>query len=333
MPGPAPEDDASDSRTASVGFSQTRGRKAAQGASQNSVKSRFKKNAAQAREFSNSILADDHESQRSSDSIVTDEDQFAEPTAPWHSQAPTGGIQPSVSWNKSDRGAIRTKLRSSGTGKLAATPNTSFEEVNSTYRQSRSSSVSNSGHGDQPAGEESRTQKRGDSQSRPHIVINSSSDSEAGEVTEGEDTMVLNMGSVGHAGESAHASYETEHEGEGAHETQDGEKMGNVSQKHSAHDSAKSSNDLANARGLKEAAMRAFNDKYRSDPQTLANLHREDLELQAKYIFYNVAIDELDLRRPITCMDCFKEGHLADVCPDKEVCAPSFFFCGPSRWV
>ena len=185
--------------------------------------------------------------------------------------------------------------------------------------------MSSSDHHHRLPGERPDPQEYSDAQARPPIVINSSSDSEAGEITEGEDTMVLNMGAVGQAGEAADTACHTElAEDKGAHGEQDEKNLENASQKSLTTNGTEVPHELMSEQGLKEAAIRAFNDKYRSDPQTLADLHREDLELQAKYIFYNVTIDMLDLRRPITCMECFKEGHLADVCPNKEVCSSRF---------
>ena len=325
MSGSVPELDEPDSRTASVGLLQLRSKKAAEASSQNSQHSHVTKNTRKAGEFSSSIPADNNGNQSSSEDTDTDEDQLTEPTAHSHSQNPNGGIQPSVSWNKSDRGAIRTKLRPVGVEKSAKASGISFEEVNSTYWRRRSASMSGSDHHHRLRGERPKSQEYNDAQARLPIVIDSSSGSEAGEITEGEDEMVLNMDAVGQAGEAAGTTYHAElAEDKGAHGGQNEKNLESASQKSLATNGTEAPHDIMSAQSLKEAAIRAFNDKYRVDPQTLADLHREDLELQAKYIFYNVTIDMLDLRRPITCTECLKEGHLADVCPNKEVRNPGF---------
>ena len=69
----------------------------------------------------------------------------------------------------------------------------------------------------------------------------------------------------------------------------------------------------------KEEAFRHFAQKYPTNPETLADLNREDMESQAKYIFYDREINDINLQLPVTCTECMREGHLAEVCPYKEV--------------
>ncbi|KAL2821957.1 hypothetical protein BJX63DRAFT_427318 [Aspergillus granulosus] len=68
----------------------------------------------------------------------------------------------------------------------------------------------------------------------------------------------------------------------------------------------------------KEDAFARFAQKYPAAPLILADLDREDLETQARAMFYDRDINDVNLQLPITCIECLREGHLAEVCPTKE---------------
>ncbi|KAJ0426380.1 hypothetical protein BJY00DRAFT_84318 [Aspergillus carlsbadensis] len=70
--------------------------------------------------------------------------------------------------------------------------------------------------------------------------------------------------------------------------------------------------------GAKEDAFARFAQKYPAAPLILADLDREDLETQAQTMFYDRDINDVNLQMPITCIECLREGHLAEVCPTKE---------------
>ncbi|KAL2861450.1 hypothetical protein BJX68DRAFT_5219 [Aspergillus pseudodeflectus] len=70
--------------------------------------------------------------------------------------------------------------------------------------------------------------------------------------------------------------------------------------------------------GAKEDAFARFSQKYPAAPLILADLDREDLETQARTMFYDRDINDVNLQLPITCIECLREGHLAEVCPTKE---------------
>jgi protein AIR1/2 len=72
--------------------------------------------------------------------------------------------------------------------------------------------------------------------------------------------------------------------------------------------------------GAKGDAFARFAQKYPAPPLILADLDREDLETQARTMFYDRDINDVNLQLPITCIECLREGHLAEVCPTKEVC-------------
>jgi protein AIR1/2 len=49
----------------------------------------------------------------------------------------------------------------------------------------------------------------------------------------------------------------------------------------------------------------------------LADLSVEELEQQYKYCFYGLARDQIDLSRPVICVECLDEGHTDTSCPEK----------------
>ncbi|KAI5304611.1 hypothetical protein KEM56_006260 [Ascosphaera pollenicola] len=67
----------------------------------------------------------------------------------------------------------------------------------------------------------------------------------------------------------------------------------------------------------RQTALQKLRAKYPIEPTTLADLTRQDLEKQAKYLFYHLDINAIDLALPIRCIECFQEGHLAEICPNK----------------
>lgn len=49
----------------------------------------------------------------------------------------------------------------------------------------------------------------------------------------------------------------------------------------------------------------------------LANLSADELEIQYKYCFYGLARDQIDMNRPVICIECLQEGHMRSTCPEK----------------
>ncbi|KAL2406644.1 hypothetical protein ABEF93_007842 [Exophiala dermatitidis] len=49
----------------------------------------------------------------------------------------------------------------------------------------------------------------------------------------------------------------------------------------------------------------------------LADLTPDELELQLKYALFDVSHDQVDLRRPAVCLSCLQEGHVEEKCPEK----------------
>ncbi|RMZ91875.1 hypothetical protein DV736_g915, partial [Chaetothyriales sp. CBS 134916] len=46
----------------------------------------------------------------------------------------------------------------------------------------------------------------------------------------------------------------------------------------------------------------------------LADLNPDDLEDQLRYAMYHLQRHQIDLSRPVTCLACLREGHMADTC-------------------
>lgn len=49
----------------------------------------------------------------------------------------------------------------------------------------------------------------------------------------------------------------------------------------------------------------------------LSSLSADELEDQYKYCFYGVARDQIDINRPVICVECLQEGHMHPTCPEK----------------
>ncbi|EEQ88257.1 zinc knuckle domain-containing protein [Blastomyces dermatitidis ER-3] len=261
------------------------------------------------------------------------------------------GMAPAMNWNKLSKGTVRTVLRGR---RQADTPNSSaansFEAVNGKYWRSRSASASSAGSGDGEHHRRMHGQGQSDSEtdacrSKAHVGTNVGqktftaefSDMDSGDDTDGNNDIVLNLSGLPKTDERIEATGELHGPGrEMAHQGSDVpgvQKLNGeiLSEPHGSNLSVQTENKLpedeiycdgnrgnALSGGPKAEAIRLFRAKYPSDPTTLADLTRVDLETQARYIFLDLEPEDLDLSLPITCIDCMKEGHLADICPNKE---------------
>lgn len=187
-----------------------------------------------------------------------------------------------------------------------------FEEVNGAYWRSRSASDS-SADGDNVTGERSDIEDGEVDSSQMHLFgdsdgsdSDSDSDSQDSEEEEADDSIMLNIGSRnrnGHMPADDGDDYDPEPRpvlDEGFFNNGDGPVDAQLAQ-------------------TKEEALRCFSQKYATAPMALADLVRKDLEIQAKFLFYDREIHDIDLKLPIACTECLQEGHLAEVCPSKEV--------------
>jgi protein AIR1/2 len=215
---------------------------------------------------------------------------------------PTQNKAPAINWNQASRSAIRTTLGKRKTPLVPAQNKTAFDAVNDKYFRSRSASESeDEAQGNQPA-KISNGHQDEDDQSKTYFVYDSEG-SESGEVSEGGDSVMLNIG---------HPSVENDTLGDSeAAVLSNGFAL--------AKDGGHAPKDSLSYRS-KAVALAEFTSKYNVAPAVLADLKPKDLQIQARYFFIDRNINDIDLSMPISCTECLEKGHLAFVCPSKEVC-------------
>ncbi|GAD99744.1 zinc knuckle domain protein [Paecilomyces variotii No. 5] len=244
-----------------------------------------------------------------------------------NNQPPLGGSAPAINWNQGSKSAIRTTLGSRISKPDRNVTSSGFDEVNKIWR-SRSASVSTVEDEEEDEGKETTSSHNQDSKvdstdvelkdtktassgQGPYFVH--SDDSESGEVSEGDDSIMVNVG--------ARPGNTMESQGH----------MGRVNgtvTAHAHHGSITTNGTGENEKSTphsKEDSFRSFSTKYPTPPSTLGDLVHVDLQTQVKYLFYGRDEGDLDLTLPVTCTECFQEGHLAEVCPSKEVSYPNHF--------
>lgn len=70
------------------------------------------------------------------------------------------------------------------------------------------------------------------------------------------------------------------------------------------------------------ATTETMNTSVSAQPvRTLADLNSHDLEDQMTYAFYYLQRDQVDLNRPVVCLQCLSEGHISTECAEK---SPSY---------
>lgn len=229
---------------------------------------------------------------------------------------------PTVNWNQASRSAIRTTL---GAKPAAAAvkiqqAKSAFDAVNDKFFRSRSASVSEEeapSKGDVGTNESS---SKTDQEHKTYYVDDSDA-SDSGEVSEGDDSMMLNIGqqSDGHglngarddAADLSTPPFIVDILPSTQADKQSTQETGSVLSEPSITQLPPKS---------KAEAFAEFAASYTTSPAILADLKVKDLEIQARFFFYNSTVKELDLTRPIACTECLQEGHLSSVCPTKEVC-------------
>lgn len=317
-------DEEADSRTASVGASRTKVNLRANSRSvlddsDSRPAKRQRKNkkiqdsglgniVPQGASFSNNSLSVDSDSTSSSrssaGSSVSDSDSESESDAhePVSRNPHEGNTAPAISWNQGRKAAVRTTL-----GKRQASPKekpTQFETVNDKYWRSRSESVSSAKSGTyEPQPEKTKVTNQSheeDELEEGEIDSKSESDDTDSLDSEADDSILLNIGEKTNGTDGA-----------------DDYDPAMLAFEHGA------SNGNTNMNGGsshgKEEAFRQFSHKYSTAPTSLIDLNQQDLETQAKFIHFTTNIHDLDLRLPVSCIECQREGHMADVCPSKEV--------------
>ncbi|PTU24328.1 hypothetical protein P175DRAFT_0470242 [Aspergillus ochraceoroseus IBT 24754] len=253
----------------------------------------------------------------------------------------TDSSAPVLNWNKGNKSVIRTTL--GGRQNMAASAQrdsaeSKFEAVNGKFWRSRSASASpergqqqNKEQDNAPVardenedeedvmeeGQVSEESSVEDDEESDHSQSPLSGDSDDSESldSEAEDSIMLNIGSRGQSqqngGLSPSDNDDDDYDPESLPLSQSTDKGMMI------FDTTNGMMDDS-ATDSKESALLRFAQKYPAAPSILADLDREDMERQAKAIFYDRDINDINLQSPITCMECLREGHLADVCPMKE---------------
>ncbi|KAK1142572.1 hypothetical protein N8T08_007547 [Aspergillus melleus] len=225
-------------------------------------------------------------------------------------QAPAGG------WNKGSKSGIRTSLRSRNqTNGDDKTP-TQFDAVNDKFWRSRSDSASSGG------GDSSKSPNENGKKENPHVSeegeleedhtaessqmhLSGDSDESDSVDSEADDFILLNIGSRDE--DQSISGQRPKDDGYDPEQLPPSEPRVNGD----AH------NGVTN-NPSKEEAFRRFSQKYPMTPSTLADLERDDMESQARCLFYDRDINDISLQLPIACTECSREGHLAEVCPSRE---------------
>lgn len=219
-----------------------------------------------------------------------------------------GSTAPAISWNQGKKAAVRTTL-----GKRKAQPSTGttsqFNAVNDTYWRTRSASIS-SGASDaaEDAGDKDKAGENSELEELEEGEVDSKSDSD-GSVSsnsEADDSILLNLGAK-NANDSTPAEALL---ADGAHTdaVANGQTNGSIK-----------TLDKSGLAESKENAFQHFSRKYPTAPITLVDLIQEDFEEQAVYVHWALDINDIDLQLPVVCIECQGLGHLAEVCPTKEV--------------
>ncbi|KAF7116706.1 hypothetical protein CNMCM5793_005198 [Aspergillus hiratsukae] len=316
-------DHENDSRTASVGVQRSRLNDSTDSSRPNSTdanpnpRKRQRRNGKsavsdvrdfvpQGATFSAASLEVDPDSASSSGSDSSDSDSDDRSTvsdSERRNAARTNPQAPSINWNKGSKSGIRTSLsrRADKTGESKEA--SQFKAVNDKFWRSRSASVS-SDDGDQDVTlvenegdmEEGELDEEASAESSDMFQSGDSDDSSLD--SEADDSILLNIGD---------RNDQTDGLSAGGHPVS---VNGTAAERTATGDQSTIS---------KEESHRLFSQKYSVAPTILADLDRDDMEVQARCLFYDRDINDINLQSPISCTECLKEGHLAAVCPSKEV--------------
>nr|KMM71716.1 hypothetical protein CPAG_08017 [Coccidioides posadasii RMSCC 3488] len=239
-------------------------------------------------------------------------------------------MQPAVNWNKGGGGAIRTSLRGSGgtSTPVSAPASAAFDAVNDRYWRNRSASAS----GDERPNSSTPSVNKPDNNSGDDGRISNESagglvmseDSELESDAEADNSIMLNLSTptqnenvVQTSAMNGMETFDSHANGPTETQTQMQEVRAEsvIEQPPVSRDNAVSRKHNS---AEKIAAFESFSSKYPSPPRTLADLAREDRDMQIKYIHYNKELKNVDMNLPIRCTDCMAEGHLSEICPYKE---------------
>jgi protein AIR1/2 len=263
---------------------------------------------------------DDTSSSGSDSESASDKSEAPAETLPANPHA--GSTAPAISWNQGRKTAVRTTLGKRKAGSQAPSQSISqpqpeaqpqsqpepqtmgstansevngtsakqFKAVNGAYWRSRSASVSS----------EEDVSEEGE--------VNSGSESDDSELdSEADDSLMLNIGTKGDGTDDydpenllmGNGPTNRQPNGSGARHLRDATQVQTES---------------------KEEAFKRFSKKYPTAPVTLLDLQQDDMDIQAKFVYWDRDVNAIDLQLPVGCIECLRQGHMAEVCPTKEVC-------------
>ncbi|CAI7660398.1 unnamed protein product [Penicillium pancosmium] len=233
----------------------------------------------------------------------SDHSEASSKPAPATANPHAGSTAPAVSWNQGRKNAVRTTL-----GKRKAQPepdatSAQFKAVNGTYWRSRSDSASSAGSiaakKDEGQSNEDSTSEEGE--------INSASDSDDSQSldSEADDSILLNIG-------TKHEQAADEYDPESLDLSQ-GLTNGHINGATGGKGADSVLDIKPSAAESKEEAFQQFSRKYPTAPVTLVDLDKRDLEKQAMFLYWDRDIHTLDLQLPVGCIECFRQGHMAEV--------------------
>lgn len=277
----------------------------------------FSANSLQVDPDSTSSSGSDSESDSDSDSASSSDDEDDGSLNPDSTEANKPTNMPAGGWNKGSKSGIRTSLRSRNHANGDDKKPSQFDAVNDKFWRSRSDSVSSGG------GDDSKLRNGNDSKEDPHVSeegelqedhtaessqmhLSGDSDDSDSLDSEADDSILLNIGS-------------RDQDQSISGQRQNGEDEYDPETLLLSESRVNGNAFGINNRPSKEEAFRHFSQKYPMTPSILSDLERDDMEMQAKCLFYDRDINAIDLQLPIVCTECLQEGHLGEVCPSKEV--------------
>ncbi|EGE02045.1 zinc knuckle domain-containing protein [Trichophyton equinum CBS 127.97] len=222
-------------------------------------------------------------------------------------QSEGAGQPPSVNWNNVRKGKVRTALRRPASKPVTAT--NSFNKVNGQYWRSGSASEDESEAGTR-AEESNAVAKDG---SEGDSDRSSDDSTEPSDVDDNDSSILLNMDQP--STESQPLDPQPVH----TSEEQPPMPLDTAATVEIKEETApmEAEKPAVKNEDIDTTAHAAFTSKYSVPPQTIAELNAEDLKKQIKYILYNNTGNP-DPSAPVRCIECFREGHLSDVCPNKK---------------
>lgn len=250
-----------------------------------------------------------------------------------------GTTAQAVNWNQGSLRTVKTSLggrrnlknqgsegnKSEGTKveKTEEKPETKsdaqFDAVNGAYWRSRSASVSEDGETKKDDDtEEGEVHEDETSRNNPPVQpsgVQSSGDSDDSESLDSraDEAIMLNIGS---RPDERTNGRESSDDGDDD-DDYDPENQPILEISMTNGDTFSMNGDAAKS---KEDAMRAFSQRYPTAPAIMQDLVGEDRRIQSRFWYWKQIED---VQASVTCTECLQEGHMADVCPSKEVFSPS----------